>query len=534
MATPAPSSRRVSPALGIVFIAAVAALEGSAPNISSTALVSASRSLNMVGGTLALAASMQTLAVAATVITTGLLADRLGRRRVLMAALVVAIVGDLVVASAPTTLFYLLGQAIMGVGMGAVYGSCFAYIRVLANPKKLAAAVGLFSAVIMLATLLLTFAGGSLLSIDWRAAFLIEPVLCAAALVLVPILLPNQERIADPKSDYLGQAFLGLGIVSFLYGISELAHSLTAPTTLVPLAVGLVLLAGFFVRESRNEQRFFPVSLFRQPVFIAAILAGLVYNFGSAVVFLQVTNLWQYVNGLQTMQVAVWQIPMIGAGIVGALATGRLMSKHGATNRAALLVGGLMSGSGMVMLALFHSSTSIWGFLPGLVLAGGGVVVAAVPYGNLILKEAPAAYYGPVTSSRTTIGQFLYSIGFAVSTVLIDKLTIGGTVAKLDAAGVPPQQVGTGLDAVTAYAAKSTAPETSLGKAALADAITSYGDAFATTMVIVGIICAVGGVAGYVVLRRHADRAETHPDPLPIPIATPSTNPEPAGALHGS
>jgi len=171
----------------------------------------------------------------------------------------------------------------------------------------------------------------------------------------------------------------------------------------------------------------------------------------------------------------------------------------------------------MVLLAIFHSSGTFWGFLPGLVVAGAGVVIAAVPFGNLILKEAPAEYYGPVTSSRTTIGQFLYSIGFAVSTVMIDKLTVGGTVNKLAAAGVPPQQVGTGLDAVTAYAAKSTTPTTSLGKQALADAVTSYGSAFATTMVIAAVICLAAGVIGFLILQRNHNHAEREPEPVKDP-----------------
>ena len=80
--------------------------------------------------------------------------------------------------------------------------------------------------------------------------------------------------------------------------------------------------------------------LFRSsPVFIAAILAGFVYNFGTAVSFLQVTNLWQYVNGLSTAKVAMWQLPLVAAGIVAALGVGKLMTSKGLTNRLVLLVG---------------------------------------------------------------------------------------------------------------------------------------------------------------------------------------------------
>ena len=66
--------------MAVPFLGFLGAVQGSCPNIASTALVGASRSLHMAGSTQALAASVQTMAIAATVISTGLLADRLGRR----------------------------------------------------------------------------------------------------------------------------------------------------------------------------------------------------------------------------------------------------------------------------------------------------------------------------------------------------------------------------------------------------------------------------------------------------------------------
>ena len=62
----------------------------------------------------------------------------------------------------------------------------------------------------------------------------------------------------------------------------------------------------------------------QKSLLLAAILAGFVYNFGNAVVFLQLTNLWQYVNGLKTLEVSLWQLPLLLSGIIAGLVTGRL------------------------------------------------------------------------------------------------------------------------------------------------------------------------------------------------------------------
>ena len=505
------TATRSASSLAILFLGLLGAVQGSAPNIASTALVGASRDLGMSGGLLALAASTQTLAIAASVISTGLLADRIGRRKLLLAAVLLGAAGNLTVAAAFAPWMYLAGQALIGVGMGAVYAAAFAYIRILAQPEKLAAAIGVFSASVGAFTLVLTLLGGELASGNWRLAYLALPIVCAVCIPLIFWLLPAQAASAAGPNDVLGQALLAGGLVGVLYGVSRLADSFTSPLSWGPILLGVVLLAGFVVRQARGAHPFFPVSLFRSPYFLAAICAGFVYNFGNSIAFLQVTNLWQYVVGLKTSEVSLWQLPLLASGILAALLFGRLMSR-GLSNQAALLIGGLTSAVGLVLLGLAYASKDFLMFLPGLVVAGAGVIIASMPYGALILKEAPKAFFGPVTSSRLTFGQLFYSLGLALSTVVVDQLTRGGVVAKLTAAGVPPTQVGSGLDAVNAYATSGTAPSSSVGQQALADASASYALAFQSLMIGVAVVLAAVAVIGFSLIRR-AERANAAPTP---------------------
>jgi hypothetical protein len=474
----------------------------------------------MAGSTQALAASVQTLAIAATAITTGLLADRLGRRRVLMMALVVGAVGNLVVVISPASVVYMLGMVIAGVGLGAVYGAAFGYLDAVVPAGGMASAMGVFTAVIMTGTVVLTFVGGSLASAHWRLAFLLIPLTCLVCLLLTPVLLPEVQRIRGGRLDLRGQTFLMAGVVLFLYSVSQFARSLTSPRTLVPLVLGVILLGVFFAWESSYEGHFYPVHLFRSRVFLAALCAGFIYNFGTAVAFLQVTDLWQYINGLATSKVAVWQLPLMVAGIVSGLATGRLISR-GLSMRTAILIGGGASALGFWSLAVAHGSSSLLGFLPGLILVGSGVIIAAVPFGNLILQEAPPRFLGPVSSSRATFGQFFYTIGFALSAVVIDRRTVGGVVQRLQHAGVPANQLSSGLDAVNVYASKGTAPTTSVGHAALKDAATSYGHAFSTVFFVAGgLMAAVGLLAFFLLAGTEKGPHATAPSTTTAPAAS--------------
>ena len=43
----------------------------------------------------------------------------------------------------------------------------------------------------------------------------------------------------------------------------------------------------------------------------------------------------------------------------------------------------------------------------------------------------------------------------------------------------------------------------------------SYGSSFATMMIIAAVVSVVAAVVGFILLRRSADRAEAHPEPIP-------------------
>ncbi|SKA80539.1 Major Facilitator Superfamily protein [Agreia bicolorata] len=488
--TSATTVRRASP-LAIPLLGFLAAIQGSAPNIAATALVGASRGLDMVGGSQALAASVQTLAIAASVITTGLLADRVGRRRMLVVALFVGMAGQLVVALAPGAAVYIAGQAMTGIGLGAVYAAAFAYIQVLAAPGKLPAAVASFAAVSGASSVVITFSGGMLAGIDWRLAFVLIPVLSAFAIIAVITLLPVVAAHITERRDVWGQVLLVVGMVAFLLGVSQLASSLTNPVTWATMAIGAVLLVCFVWSQTRVKNPFFPVTMFRRPLFLAALCAGFVFNFAVAAAFLQLTNLWQYVLGLTPSIAALWQLPITLTSIVGAIFLGRLMTR-GMRDDTSLLLGGILSALGFVAAALARESLTPLAFVPAGILIALGVTAAALPYGTLVLGEAPKEYYGPVTSSRTTFGQLFYSLGTALSTVAITQLTIGGITSRLNAEGLSAADVTSALGAVGAFAKDGTKPDAQIYQAAVA----AYQESFGMLMVGIAVISLAVSIVG--------------------------------------
>jgi len=484
------------PLLGIL-----AGVQGVDPNIAATALPAASKALSMQGDLQALAASISTLALAASVVSTGLLADRIGRRKVLLAALILSAIGDIIVVLAPQSTFYLAGRAIAGIGLGAVYGAAFAYIRAVSTPKTLPSAIGVFTAVLMAYTVAFTFIGGALSGVDWRLAFLVTPVVAVVCFFVIPLVLPSEPVVSTGKADAIGQIALVIAVAGTLYGIGNLSRGITDPFFFIPLVVGLAASAGFVWREKTYADAFFPIQLFRSPVFLAAILAGLVYNMGNAVAFLQMSNLWHYATRLDSLEVSLWQLPFLLLGVVAGLVFGKRMSK-GMSNRTALLIGTVISAAGFVLLAVVSATDSFWIFLIPTGLIGFGIVVTSLPFGNLIMQSAPARYFGPVTSARTTIGQVWYTIGLAISTVMVDKITSGGVIKRLEEAGVPSTQLGTALDKVTVYTSQTHDETSKIGAEVLAGVRDSYLVGFNVTMLVFAAVLLLAGLLGVALLTK--------------------------------
>ena len=347
----APSARQIAPMVGLIFIGVLQAIQTSDPNINSTALLRAAKALDM--GTLAaLAAAVSTLALAATVITTGMLADRLGRRKVLAAALLLTAVGDLLVLASSDTTIFLLGRILAGIGCGAIFGAAFAYVKHFATGKGgLPGALGIFMAVGGVGAVLFSFVGSMLAGIDWRIAYLLVPIISVICLLLVAFLLPPDDKADRPTGpwDALGQVLLGLGIVGLLFGIAHMSAGFESPLTWGTMAAGIVLLVAFYAWERHyGDKAFFPVALFKWPIFIAAVLIGLTYNLAYGASLLSFTNLFQYKLELTDTRLALAQLPFLIAGIVSALVVGRIRGKGKLSRRGLVLLGTIITGLGFV------------------------------------------------------------------------------------------------------------------------------------------------------------------------------------------
>jgi MFS family permease len=484
----------------VVLLGIVAAIQVADPLLSSMALVSASADLNFTASEQSLAAGISTLALAATAIPGGLLADRLGRRGLLMVAMIVAAVGQLVTAASPDELVYLLGRVITGMALGVVFGASYGMLRNVSSVPSLGPAMATFNVLNGVVPVVSLVVGGVLIGIDWRLAYLMLPVIALVCFFFVPAILPKVARLPrEGKTDLLGMLLLAIGIVGILYGISMATQGLDKPVFWAPIAVAVVSLVLFGVREKRTSSPAFPIRLLAHPAFLGAVVMGIFWNVASASASQMLPNVWQYVTHLHPSEIGVASLPQAAAGIIGSVVAGMALGR-GSKARTTAIIGYAMMAVAFFSYFLLTPTASYFLFIPGMVLAGCGWMMNATSQGNLFITLSPAKYYGPVTSSKMAVGQFGYSLGLSGTTVAVSSLTLSG-VSDLTKGAVSGEA---NWDAITSYMTNPTSVPTDAALAAVssADIQAVYMHAFGVTSLAVAILLAVFGAVMFALLKR--------------------------------
>jgi MFS family permease len=422
------------------------------PAIHNIAVVAAGDALHMTATERSLAASIGTLCIAAAILATGSLGDRLGRKKIMIAGLLVTLAGGALTAIAQDSLMFALGRALSGVGFAASFGLSFALLRAIApQPEALAKAVAKWLALQTLGIVVLCLAGGYLAGISWRAAYLVGPVVGILAMFWCLKVVPEARDPSAGRFDGIGLILVALGLVATLYAVSNAASAgWASDRVLVPLVGGLVLLVLFGVWEWRAADPAFPIRAFTDPELLVGALSGIAFNVGNAVVAIQLSLLWQYVYRYKPFDVSLGQLPFIVACIGAASWAGSLVAR-GVSMRL-LVPGGLFAmAASIAAMAFAQESTPYILFVVPLLVAGAGLMLTQTPTANVFVAKPAPALVGTIGSSRTAFGQFGFALGLALSSSLIYGMFSPLLRQRLHEAGATPGEQAQAIGILQSY-----------------------------------------------------------------------------------
>jgi MFS transporter, DHA2 family, multidrug resistance protein len=508
MAEPAGEPNRTGGAgfaalLGLVGAALPMELD---PAVHNIAILAAGNALHMDGAARALAASMATLCIAACILATGSMGDRLGRKRIMLLGLVIVMAGGAITALANGTAMFTLGRAITGIGFAASFGLAFALLASVApEPAALARTVARWLALQTAGIVLLCLLGGYLAGISWRLAYLVSPAVAALAFVWCLKTVPEAKNDAPGPLDVPGMLLVAVGLVGTLYGVSNAASAgWTNTKVLLPLLLGFGVLAVFALWERRHRQPAFPIRAFADPQLMAGVVAGIGSNIAVAVIAIQLSLLWQYVYNYKPIDVSLSQLPMIAACIVTAGWAGSLVARGVPMRR--LMVAGLLAVAGAVaMLGFAGASAPYMFFAVPLAVAGAGVMLTQAPAANAFVSKAPPALVGAIGSSRTAFGQFGYAVGLALSSSLVYGMFTPLLGQRLAQAGATPAEQGQAIGIVHAWVHSHAAPgfDARLVQEVIDSGRAAYLQSYLVTMLVMaGLIALVAGLCFWILSRR--------------------------------
>jgi EmrB/QacA subfamily drug resistance transporter len=354
-----------------------------------------------------------TLVLASLLMLAGSTADRIGRKRVFMAGLVVFTIGSALCSMAPGLDALIAFRMIQAVGGSMLNPVAMSIItNTFTDPGERARAIGAWGAVVGISMAAGPLVGGLLVeSVGWRAIFWINLPVGLAALLLTLRYVPESRAAKARRADPVGQTLVILLFGGLTYAIIEVPAAGFAAVLPFALVAGAAL-TGLLVYEPRRADPLIDLRFFRSAPFSGATVIA-VAAFAALGGFLFLSTLYlQNVRGLDALHAGLWMLPMAVPTFLCAPLSGRLVGSRGP--RLPLLIAGVAMTASALLFAVFEAETSNAGLLTGYALFGVGFGFVNAPITNTAVSGMPRAQAGVAAAVASTSRQLGQTLGVAV------------------------------------------------------------------------------------------------------------------------
>lgn len=415
----------------------------------------------------------------------GRLGDVLGRRPVIVVALVLVVVGSVIGGLAPNMATVIVARAIQGMGAGGLLILIQAVIADLVQARERLRYLGGIDVVFAVAAVLGPVLGGWLAEgAGWRWAFWLNLPLGAVAIAAAAWWMPQcpEVRGDQPKLvlDVRGSVALAAAVVAVVLLASWGGTWLrwTSPVKILLSAALVISVVILIDRERRARQPVIPLSLFGQRNFAVAAASGAIL---AAAVFGTVGYL-QMGMGLTPSRAGMMMLSLVvGLGLMTVVAA-KLVRRTG-HYRVLIVAGAVTVTAGLATLSTMTPQTPLPAVGLYLFCLGAGTGCAWEP----LVVVAQTAVTSDRTGTATAVNGFSRELGVAVGTALVGAMFVTRLMTQAVASG----RGGAAIDAgslTPARVALLPDDQQQLVATAYADALTSSF----TTMVRAVALAAVG------------------------------------------
>jgi EmrB/QacA subfamily drug resistance transporter len=359
-----------------------------------------------------------TLPFAVLLMAGAALAERYGRRRVLMVGLAVFGIASAGCALAPGLGWLIAARAIQGVGAAAVAPAALSMVSAVFGPELRPRALGLFASITGLATLGGPLVGGAIVqNLTWQWIFWVNVPIAAVLIPAVRVRLP--ENAGSPRGlDYAGIGLVSAAAFGLVWGLIRGNESGWGSGEVVAaLAVGLIALVVFVGWELRAGGPLIPMRFFTARAFSAGNAAGFLLFasvFSGAFFFAQFLQIVMHHSPMIT---GLLLLPWTAALFLVAPIAGKLVNRIGERPLVAAGLGLQAVGLGWIALIAGPELTYPPMIAP-FVISGIGIAMTIPSAQSAVMGAVPIAAIGTASGTFNTVRQLGGVFGIAISTAV--------------------------------------------------------------------------------------------------------------------
>lgn len=375
------------------------------------------------------------LAVTVSMPASGWLADRFGRKPVLVTSMTCFTVASLVAAFAPTLDALIFMRVVQGLGGGALLPVGMALVFEVFPPERRGQAMGSWGTVTMLGPAIGPTLGGWLITaVSWHWLFLVNVPIGIVAVALSVGLLRDFGHRDERPFDAWGFGLAGSGLAILLLGVSESDRwGWSSPATWGCVLGGFALLTAFTRHELRTPEPMIEVRIFRIPVFTIGLIITMFVTVAQFTRLVFIPLQLEELRGTSAFGVGLLLSPGALAAGIAMLLSGRLVDRVG--SRTPVVIGTSLMFVSVLAMANLTTHTPLWAISALLVGQGVGMGLSAVPSTVVALNSVPPKYVAQATAARAVSAQAAAAIGIgALAALVTARMSTGSAQAAYNSA----------------------------------------------------------------------------------------------------
>lgn len=394
--------------------------------IVNTALPSMAISLGESPLRMQAVAASYSLAVAMLIPASGWLSDRVGTRRVFVAAIALFTIGSLACAVSRDLAQLVASRVLQGVGGAMLLPVGRLTVLRVVPRREFLAAMSFVTLPGLIGPLVGPTLGGWLVEVaSWHWIFLINLPLGVAGTFAALKLMPDLRESVG-RFDLTGYLLLAFGMVTVSLSLNAMADRLPRHgVTLLLLVFGLASLTAYWLHAARTARPLFPLALFKVHTFSVGLLGNLFSRIGSGGMPYLIPLLMQVAIGYSPMHAGMMMIPAALAGMFSKRMVVRLVRTLG--YRRVLVGNTLLVGAVMASFALVRPGLPVW--IHALQFACFGAVnsLQFTAMNTLVLRDLDEELASSGNSLLSMVMMLAISMGVAVAGGLLSAFGGGAT-----------------------------------------------------------------------------------------------------------